>query len=162
VDCVHFGDDWGAQKGLLIGLDMWREFIKPRFKQTCEAAKRAGLFISHHSCGKVESLFPDLVECGVDVFDPFQPEVMDILQLRQHYRNQLAFWGGLSVQQTLPHGTPEDVRRESRRLLQELGPGGGYIISPSHSITGDVPVENILAFLDVVQHQSETTKSRGQ
>jgi uroporphyrinogen decarboxylase len=65
----------------------------------------------------------------------------------------MAFWGGLSVQQTMPYGTPDDVRRETRRLLDEMAPGGGYILSPAHSISGDVPVENIEAFLEVAQNQ---------
>ena len=153
VDCVHLGDDWGSQNGLLISSEMWREFIKPRLYKTCKAARRKGLIVSLHCCGKVDELFQDMIECGVDVFDPFQPEVMDIFALREQYRNKLAFWGGLSVQKTLPYGTSNDVIAESKRILAELGPGGGYIFSPSHSLTGDIPVENIKAFLDVAQNQ---------
>jgi len=154
VDCVHLGDDWGSQNGLLISSEMWREFIKPRLAYTCKIAKDKGLLISLHCCGKVDELFPDMIECGVDVFDPFQPEVMDIFALREQYRNQLAFWGGLSVQKTLPYGTPQDVIDESKKILAEIAPGGGYIFSPSHSLTGDIPVENIKAFLDVAQCQN--------
>jgi uroporphyrinogen decarboxylase len=154
VDCVHLGDDWGSQNGLLISHDMWREFIKPRLERTCKTAKEKGLLVSLHCCGKVDELFPDMIECGVDVFDPFQPEVMDIFALREQYRNRLAFWGGLSVQKTLPLGTPQDVITESKRILTELAPGGGYIFSPSHSLTGDIPAENIKAFLDVAQNQN--------
>lgn len=153
VDCVHLGDDWGSQKGLLISHDMWSEFIMPRLIRTCLAARNKGLLVSLHCCGKVDELFPDMIECGVDVFDPFQPEVMDIYQLREKYRGQLAFWGGLSVQKTLPYGTPEEVTRESRKLLTEMAPGGGYIFSPSHSLTSDIPPENVRAFLDVAQNQ---------
>ncbi len=153
VDCVHLGDDWGSQKGLLISRDMWKEFIETRLKRTCLAAKNKGLLVSLHSCGKVDELFPDMIECGVDVFDPFQPEVMDIFALREQYRNRLAFWGGLSVQKTLPYGTPEEVTTESGRIVSELAPGGGYIFSPSHSLTGDIPAENIKAFLDIAQNR---------
>jgi uroporphyrinogen decarboxylase len=154
VDCVHVGDDWGAQNGLLVAPDTWREFVKPRFTRTCAAAREAGLLVSLHSCGKVLDLLPDMVEAGVDVFDPFQPEVMDIRALRERYRGRLAFWGGLSVQETLPHGTPDDVRRETERLLGELAPGGGYVLAPSHSLTGDIPPENVDAFLDVARKQN--------
>jgi uroporphyrinogen decarboxylase len=150
VDCVHLGDDWGTQNGLMIGKDMWKEFIKPRFNKICQVAKNKGLLVSLHSCGKVDELFPDIIEAGVDVFDPFQPEVMDIFSLREQYRNELAFWGGLSVQKTLPYGTPEDVKTEAKKLLTQLAPGGGYIFSPSHSLTGDIPIENILAFFEAV------------
>jgi uroporphyrinogen decarboxylase len=154
VDCVHLGDDWGSQNGLLISGEMWREFIKPRLNKTCKAAKDKGLLVSLHCCGKVDELFQDMIECGVDVFDPFQPEVMDIFSLRKQYKNKLAFWGGLSVQNTLPYGTQEDVTAESIKILTQLAPGGGYIFSPSHSLTGDIPVENIIAFLDVAQNQN--------
>ena len=153
VDCVHLGDDWGSQKGLLFSKEMWSDFIKPHLKNTCTVAKKKGLLVSLHSCGKVEELFPDFIDCGVDVFDPFQPEVMDIFSLREQYRNKLAFWGGLSVQQILPYGSLDDVIYESAKILRELAPGGGYIFSPSHSLTGDIPPENIQAFLDVAQKQ---------
>ena len=79
---------------------------------------------------------------------------MDIWALRDRYRDRMAFWGGLSVQRTLPFGSPVEVRRETEHLLQEMAPGGGYVLSPSHSVTGDVPPENIQAFLDVAQAQS--------
>lgn len=153
VDCVHFGDDWGSQHGPLIAPDTWREFVKPPFVQTCRAAKDAGLLVSQHSCGNVVDLLPDMVEAGVDVFDPFQPEAMDIWSLREQYRGKLAFWGGLSVQETLPHGTVEDVTREGRRLLEEMAPGGGYIFAPSHSLTGDIPPQNVDAFLELARNQ---------
>jgi uroporphyrinogen decarboxylase len=153
VDCAHLGDDWGAQNGPLIAPDAWREFVKPRYVRICAAAKEAGLLVSQHSCGKVTALLPDMIEAGVDVFDPFQPEVMDIGAVRREYRGRLAFWGGLSVQETLPHGTPEDVRAETERLLREIAPGGGYVLAPSHSLTGDVPPENVDAFLKAARSQ---------
>lgn len=152
IDCIHFGDDWGSQHGPLISPDLWRKQIKPPFKRMCRAVHEAGLPVSLHCCGNVEALMDDIVECGVDVFDPFQPEAMDIWKLREKYRGRLAFWGGLSVQKTLPYGTPEEVRAETLKLLTEMAPGGGYIISPSHSVSGDVPVENIEAFLDTVRN----------
>jgi len=153
IDCVHLCDDWGSQTGLMISSDMWKEFIKPPFTRTCQVAKDNGLLVSLHSCGKVDELIPEMIEAGVDVFDPFQPEVMDIYAIREQFRNKLAFWGGLSVQKTFPYGSPQDVRAEAKKILTELAPGGGYILSPSHTLTGDVPVENILVFLDVAQNQ---------
>ena len=159
VDCVHFGDDWGSQHGPLISPDMWREFVKKPFRRTCVAAKEEGLIISLHCCGNVEPLMDDIVECGVDVFDPFQPEAMDIWALRKTYRGKLAFWGGLSVQKTMPYGTPADVRAETEKLLTDMAQGGGYILSPAHSLSGDVPIENIEAFLDVAQNQTAKPKA---
>lgn len=153
VDCVHFGDDWGSQHGPLIDPAMWRESVKPRYARMCAAARECGLMISHHSCGHVAELLPDMVELGVDVFDPFQPESMDIWGLREQYRNRMAFWGGLSVQHTLPHGTPDDVRWQTRDLLERMAVGGGYVLAPSHALTGDIPPANIDAFLDVARNQ---------
>jgi uroporphyrinogen decarboxylase len=148
VDCVHFGDDWGSQHGPLISPAMWRDFIKEPFRETCTAAKEAGLLVSLHCCGNVEAIMEDIVECGVDVFDPFQPEAMDVWKLREQYRGRMAFWGGLSVQQTMPYGTPNEVRAETRRLISKMAPGGGYILAPAHALTGDVPLKNIEAFLE--------------
>jgi len=105
-----------------------------------------------HSCGDVDELFDDLVEMGLNCFNPFQPEVMDVEALIKQYRGRLAFNGGLSLQKTLPFGTPDDVRNETRWLI-ELGREGGYILSPSHAVEGDVPLENMLAFIDEVKKQ---------
>ncbi|HAK97159.1 MAG TPA: uroporphyrinogen-III decarboxylase-like protein, partial [Planctomycetes bacterium] len=98
----------------------------------------------------VDELFEDLISIGLRVFNPFQPEVMDVAALMAAYRGRLAFWGGLSTQRTLPHGTPEEVRAETRRLI-ELGRDGGYVLSPAHAVGGDVPLANMLAFIETVK-----------
>lgn len=153
VDAVRLGDDWAMQTGLILDPETWRTFIKPRFKKISQFIKERGLYVSLHCCGKVDSILDDIVECGVDVFDPFQPDVMDIYEIRERYRNKLAFWGGLSIQSTLPYGSVEEVKKETNRLLTELGPGGGYVFAPSHSMTRDIPPENIIAFLEILQNQ---------
>lgn len=153
VDCVHYGDDWGSQSGPMISPQMWREFIKPRFMKTCQAAKASGLLNSLHSCGNVKEFIPDMIECGVDVFDPFQPEAMDIWELGKAFKGKIAFWGGVSVQQTFPYGTKEEVVAEARELVEKMGKEGGYILSPAHSLSGDVSGVNIKAFLDYAKNQ---------
>ena len=152
VDAVYFGDDWGQQRGLQMGPRVWREFIYPELRRMYGVVRRAGKFVMIHSCGDVDELFDDLVAAGLSCFNPFQPEVMDVYGLLPRYRGRLAFYGGLSTQRTLPFGTAEDVRAETRRLL-DLGRQGSYIFAPAHDVEGDVPLENMLAFIEVVQGQ---------
>ncbi len=147
IDAVYFGDDWGQQHGLQMGPALWREFIFPELKRMYGAVRDAGKYVFIHSCGDVDELFDDLIGIGLNCFNPFQPEVMDVPALIKQYRGRLAFHGGLSTQRTLPYGTPEDVRAETRQLIS-LGQKGGYILAPAHAVEGDVPLENLLAFIN--------------
>jgi uroporphyrinogen decarboxylase len=153
IDAVHFGDDWGQQHGLLMGPDIWREFIRPVLARMYKVVSDAGKYVSIHSCGDVDELFDDLVDIGLNCFNPFQPEVMDTRSLVGQYRGRLAFHGGLSTQKILPYGTVEDVKAATNELI-EIGRDGGVILSPAHSVEGDVPLENMLAFIDTAKAQS--------
>ena len=153
IDGVRFGDDWAGQNGLLIGEDLWREFVKPRLKRMCDTAKAEDLYIGQHCCGKVEALIPDMIEVGIDVFDPFQPEVMDIYEIFERFHGKIAFLGGLSIQKTLPYGSIKDVNDASQKLLNELGSQGGYVFSPSHALTSDIPPENIREVINIARNQ---------
>jgi uroporphyrinogen decarboxylase len=152
IDAVHFGDDWGQQRGLQMGPRLWRRFILPPLKRMYGVVRDAGKHVSIHSCGDVDELFDDLIGIGLNMFNPFQPEVMEVASLVPRYRGRLAFHGGLSTQRTLPYGTPDDVRAETRLLL-ELGKEGGYVFAPAHAVEGDVSLENMLAFIEVIQSQ---------
>jgi len=152
IDAVYFGDDWGMQRGLQMGPTIWREFIYPVLERMYDVVRQAGKRVMIHSCDNVDELFDDLIEIGLNCFNPFQPEVMDVTALVRQYRGRLAFHGGLSTQRTLPYGSADDVRRATAHLL-ELGRDGGYIFSPAHDVKEDVPVENVLAFIEVVQQQ---------
>lgn len=152
IDAIHFGDDWGQQHGLMMGPKFWREFIYPQLKRMYAVGREAGKFVSIHSCGDVDEVFGDLVGAGLNCFNPFQPEVMDIQALKREYAGRLAFFGGLSTQKTLPFGTAAEVRREAEELLA-LGAEGGYIFSPAHAVEGDVSLENMLAFIETAQAQ---------
>ncbi len=161
IDAVHFGDDWGQQHGLLMGPTIWRKFIKPELARMYAVAREAGKYVTIHSCGDVDELFDDLIEIGLNCFNPFQPEVMDVDNLFRKFRGQLAFHGGLSTQKTLPYGSAEDVRAETQHLL-ELGADGGYIFAPAHAVEGDVPLRNMLCFLEELQRQPGYASSRSK
>lgn len=143
---------WGQQHGLQMGPHIWRQFIRPALKRMYDEVRGKGKFLMIHSCGDVDELFDDLIDMGLKCFNPFQPEVMDVWTLLPRYRGRLSFHGGLSTQRTLPFGSPDDVRNETRRLLA-LGRDGGYIFAPAHDVEGDVPLENMLAAIETVQAQ---------
>jgi uroporphyrinogen decarboxylase len=152
IDAVYFGDDWGQQHGLQMGPRLWRKFFYPVLERMYRTVHDGGRYVFIHSCGDVDELFDDLIDIGVNCFNPFQPEVMAVPVLLRKYRGRLIFHGGLSTQKTLPYGTIEQVRAETQRLL-EMGREGGYIFAPAHDVVGDVPLENILAFIELIQGQ---------
>lgn len=152
IDGFHFADDWGSQKGLVMGPKLWQKFIKPRTIKMYERIKSKGKIISQHSCGDVYEIFPDLVEMGLDIYQTLQPEVYDLRQVKQEFGKDLTFWGGISTQRLLPFGTPEEVKETVRETLKIMGENGGYIAGPTHNIVDGTPPENVAAMLEVLQN----------
>ena len=151
IDGVLLGSDWGTQLDLIMAPDTWEELIRPGEQEEYDLIKGFGKDVWIHSCGNVLKIIPSLIEMGVDVLNPVQPEAMDLAFLKDTYGDHLTFWGGLSTQQTLPFGTPEEVKAEARRVRDLLSRGGGCVFAPSQEIQGDVPAENILALLEVAR-----------
>jgi uroporphyrinogen decarboxylase len=150
IDILMLGDDFGTQKGLFMSPDMWRRFLRPGFKAFTDLGHDHGCKVAHHSCGSIKPIIPDLIECGLDILNPVQPDVddMDRRELKTRFGNDLTFHGSISIQRTLPFGTPEDVRREVRERFQTLGPGGGFIFCTAHNIQADTPTENAVALFE--------------
>ncbi len=150
VDIIITGDDVAGQTGLLMAIETWREFLKPRLAATVRAVKAANprAYVFYHSDGNVERIIPDLIEIGVDILNPVQPECMDPAAIKRQYGERLSFWGTVSVQRTMPLGTPDDVRREVRARICDVGREGGLILAPAHVLNPEVPWENILAFFE--------------
>ena len=151
IDIFRLADDIGAQNNLFISPKMLDRFLAPRVSKCAELAHRHGIKVLFHTDGNVRPAIPRLVDWGVDVLDPIQPEVpqMDAGELKRAYGDRLAFSGGISAQEILPFGAVDDVRAEVKRAIDVLAPGGGYLLSPGHpSLQVDVPAENIVAMYE--------------
>ena len=153
VDHIHLGDDMGTQRGMLISPKMWREWFKERMRSIILVAKKVNpeVIISYHSDGNIEKIIPELIEIGIEVLNPVQPEAMDPVKLKQKYGNKLAFWGTVGTQSTMPFGTPKEVKKVVKQRIETVGDGGGLLISPTHMLEPEVPWENIRAFFEAVE-----------
>ena len=155
VEGFYFGDDWGQQRGLIMGPRAWRRFIRPHLARLYGRVKAAGGVVIQHSCGDNREILPDLVDIGLDVYQTLQPEIYDLPWVKREFGSHLSFWGGISTQRLLPFAGPEEVRRTAREALRIMGRGGGYIAGPTHWVPADVPPENVLALLEVFQGQDQ-------
>ena len=152
IDGVFFSDDWGDDYRLLISPAAWREHWRPYYERLFGRARDAGMHVWLHSDGNIFQILPDLVGIGLNVLNPIQPRALDVERLAREYGGTLCFNGGVDVQSTLPFGSPEDVRKEVKYLIETLGGfGGGYIGGVSHSILPDVPIENIVALQEAFE-----------
>jgi uroporphyrinogen decarboxylase len=155
VDIATTGDDLGTQDSTFMSPAVYRRLVKPREAEVIAAIKensRAKVFF--HSCGNIYPLIGDLADIGVDLLNPIQvsaPDMADTARLKREFGSRLSFCGGIDTQRVLPHGTQEEVRREVRRRISDLAPGGGYIAAAVHCIQPDVPPENVVAMCDEVR-----------
>ena len=150
ADIFDFGDDFASQTGMLLSPKHWRRFLKPTYAKIYALAKSYGLKVWIHSCGTFRPVLPDMIDLGMDVWETVQAHLLgnEPEVLKREYGRDLAFFGAINSQQTLPYGTPEAVRAEVRERIRVLGQEGGYICGPDHTVMADIPIENVLAMLD--------------
>ena len=155
IEAIGFSEDMGSQHGMLLSPKMWQRFLKPHQKRLFARIRAAGKVVYLHSCGDITPIVGELADMGVNMLQPIQPEAMDIFALKRQYGKVLCFAGGISTQQTLPYGTPEQVRTETRRCIEVMGQGGGYVVAPAKPILPGVPIENAVALIDTITGQEE-------
>jgi uroporphyrinogen decarboxylase len=150
ADAVMMGDDWGNQRGVMIGPDRWRRLTKPRYARIYDAIHAQGKIAITHCCGSFGDILGDIVEIGLDVIESCQPEAArnDPYRLKAAWGDRIAFWGGLGSQSTIPFGTPDELRAEIRRLRTEMSRGGGYILAPAKPLRPETPTENAIAVFE--------------
>jgi len=155
ADVIWTGDDFGTQIGMLISPDLWREVFKPRYKKVYYELKKekSDIIIAHHSCGSIFPIIEDMIEIGLDVLNPIQPKAkdMDLKKLKQKYGKEIAFFGGIDIQEILPYGTTKEVEKEVKNKIAIAGKNGGYLLAPAHNIQPDTSLENIYKLFESVK-----------
>jgi len=154
VDMIIYGDDVGTQRSMMMSLELWKQWVQPYTKRVLDAAKKAkpDTLAYYHSDGAIAEIIPGLIEIGVDILNPVQPECMDPAEIKRLYGDKLAFWGTIGTQTTMPFGTPEGVRKAVIKSIETVGRGGGLVVAPTHILEPEVPWENIMAFIDTVKN----------
>jgi uroporphyrinogen decarboxylase len=147
IDGILFGDDWGEQRGIILGPKRWRKLLKPRWAKIYERVHQYGKFVIHHSCGSVADIMPDIIEIGMDVLESVQPEAagMNPYELKKKWGDKISFWGCLGSQSIIPFGTPDQIKAEIRHLRREVGKDGGYIMAPAKPLQLETPTQNAVA-----------------
>lgn len=152
-DIVQLGDDIGMQKTIMMSLELWRTWLKPRLASVIRAGReiRPEMLVFYHSCGYVLPFLDELIEVGVDILNPVQPECMPFEEVYAKVGGRMSFWGTVGTQTTLPFGTPDDVRRVVWQNLRICGPQGGLVIAPTHLVEPEVPWANLLALKEACE-----------
>ena len=157
VDILHIGDDVSTQLDMMISPKLWREYLKPRLKKVIDSAReiKPDILIDYHGDGNLQKIIPELIEIGVDILNPVQPECMDPVEIKKLYGDMISFRGTIGTQTTMPFGTPEDVDRVCKEMIQKVGKGGGLILSPTHVLEPEVPWENIESMINAIKKYSQ-------
>ncbi len=154
VDCLFLGDDIGMQHSIMMSRELYNTYLQPRLKRVIQAAKaiKPDLIVLYHSCGYVTPFIPDLLDAGIDVLNPVQPECMDFGELHAEFGNVLSFHGTLGTQTTMPFGTPNEVKEVVEKNLKIAGNKGGLWVAPTHILEPEVPFANVKAYVDACKN----------
>jgi len=153
-EMLHFKDDYGMQKGLIMGPVLWRKFIKPNLVKIFNKAHELGMYVMLHSCGDNTKIMGELADIGVNVFNPFQPDAMDIFEIKKEHGQRLTFWGGIIDNDLLLNGKPEQITKHVKNNLKVLGKGGGYIAGTYKPVYPNTPLDNVVALVDAIVQQN--------
>lgn len=149
LDAMMTSDDIGTQTAPFFSLDIFREFFKPYYKELIEHAHSLGMHFWMHTCGNIQAFIPDLIEIGLDVLHPIQKYTMKEQEIAEQFGNDICIWAGMDVQQTIPYGTPDDVRKEVRFMFDTYyKPEGRLILASGNNMTVDTPLDSLYALLD--------------
>ncbi len=150
VDILYLGDDIGMQKAPMMSLELYCKWLKPRLKQVIDAARavRPGILVKYHSCGYATPFIPHLIEAGVDILNPIQPESMNFQEIYREFGGKISFDGTIGTQSVMPFGTTQQVRETVFRHLDIARPHGGLLPAPTHLLEPEVPWENIIAYVE--------------
>jgi uroporphyrinogen decarboxylase len=150
VDIIRFGDDIVSQTGRMIDKNIYEGFFKWRMQKIIKAAKNVNpdILIFYHCCGKVEDIIDELIETGIEILNPLQPECNNLQMINSKYKSKLSFWGAIGIQSVLTKGSPSDVRDKVKETIHTLGRDGGYLLAPAHILDPSVPWENVMAFIE--------------
>lgn len=157
ADLIHCGDDVGTQTGMMVSPELWRQLFHPHWRKIWHEVKAINpdTRIWYHSDGCIAPIVGDLIEAGVDILNPIQPECLDENELYRKYGSRITFHGCMGTQSTMPFGTPDDVRDRVKALVEKFGRTGGLILSPTHVLEPEVPLENIDAFAEACREYGE-------
>jgi uroporphyrinogen decarboxylase len=165
ADAIYWTDDLGTQSDTFFSPEIFDRFYRPYYTEIIAKAHGLGMHAWLHSCGNISKILPALVEMGLDVVHPIQKYAMDEVSVARAFGGKIAFWAGFDVQRIIPYGTPEDVRREVRHLMDTYArPDGRFLITAGNGITSDTPLESLRALYEesYVYGKAKVESLRGQ
>jgi uroporphyrinogen decarboxylase len=153
LDILSLGDDIGTQNSLMLDVETWEKWLQPRLKKVIDTARAINpdILIFYHSCGYITPFIDRLIETGIDILNPIQPECMEFNEIHDRFGDRLSFWGTLGTQKLLPYGTREEVKATAISRLEKCGSRGGIVIGPTHMVEPEVPWENLLAITEAAK-----------